>query len=87
MQLIFQSIHDKTNNWLYTSYLLSSRLYCRLRNLTESALRTYKNHVRALWLAGCTAGRESHPALKIFSIHISYYNSFEARFQEVFKLS
>ena len=31
------------------SYLLSSRLYCRLRSFT----------------VGCTTGRESHPALKI----------------------
>ena len=35
--------------------LLPSRLYCRSRNFTESALR----------LADFTAGRESHPALKM----------------------
>lgn len=44
--------------------LLPSRLYCRLRNLTGSAFR----------LAGCTAGRDLHPALKIacYSIHVYY---------------
>ena len=38
------------------SSLLTSRLYCRLRNLTGSC--------HLLWLAGFTAGRESHPAPK-----------------------
>ena len=44
--------------------LLPSRLYCRLRNRTGSAFR----------LAGYTAGRESHPALKnsSYSIHRYY---------------
>ena len=32
--------------------------HCRLRNLTESALR----------LAGCTAGGDFHPALKMRSL-------------------
>jgi len=35
------------------TYLLSSRLYCRLRSYTESTSR----------FAGFTAGRKFHPAL------------------------
>ena len=40
------------------SFLLSSRLYCRLRNFTESC------HAGS---RAFTAGRESHPAPKIFN--------------------
>ena len=39
--------------------LLSSRLYCRPRSFTESCIRSKERP-----LAGCTAGRELHPALK-----------------------
>ena len=47
--------------------LLSSRLYCRLRSFTESAVR-FKNAL----LAGCTAGGELHPALKSSFRILSY---------------
>ena len=39
--------------------LLSSRLYCRPRSFTESCIRSKERP-----LAGFTAGRELHPALK-----------------------
>ena len=44
--------------------LLPSRLYCRLRNFTESASCISR------MFAGCTAGREFHPTLKLFVISI-----------------
>ena len=49
-------------NFKFIPYLLSSRLYCRLRSYTESAKL----------LAGYTAGRDFHPALKIFFIYFYY---------------
>ena len=44
-----------TQGAIESQNLLPSRLYCRYWNHTNSAIR----------LADCTAGRESHPALKI----------------------
>ena len=49
-----QLFYPQNNIILSFIIFFLSRLYCRLRNLTESALRP----------AGFTAGRELHPALK-----------------------
>ncbi len=52
-QLAFQG----RKTYTYSSALLSSRLYCRPRNYTESAEPEVQ-------FAGYTAGRELHPAPK-----------------------
>ena len=59
-------LHESHNEIL--SFLLSSRLYCRYRNLTGSAVKYGSRTV--------TAGRESHPAPKNFFLFCSILYAF-----------
>lgn len=58
-------------------HLLSSRLYCRLWNLTISAaLLLHGVYMEQKRVADFTAGRESHPAPKIcYFVYMDYYST------------
>ena len=63
----------------YYHFFSQSRLYCRYRNLTGSAVKYGSRTV--------TAGRESHPAPKNFFYSVVYYMPLYVLFQGIFHIN